>query len=582
MGGNDLERDRGRGGMAARILLLLALTHVAAVRLSWNDIPLQNDTGLFSYIGWRMLHGDRLYVDLWECKPPGIYFVFAGCVAMDRAGGDRVAFWLDGALSAAVLLLTYRLARRFASPAASAAATLAASIVFCHRVLADWGDNVEKFVALFDVLALMLLMHGESRGGRSAEWFAAGVCAGLGGLFKQTAVFFPAAAVLWLIAGVVGRRLTRNAALRRAALLFTGALAPWLVFIMWMWADGLLAAFFWQTIAYEWRRVASTQLEAPQLLTPTHWRHAWSQIELAGILLLPAAAGAAVQAARAVRRFGTTAAETREITSLIHVLWIIGVAGFALTPFGYGHYLLQAVPAAAVAAAMGLTWVAVLWSDRKTAPNTQQEAGRVSGMHGVFVRRVAVMACGAAWMASWLPLRDQLSFTFNPDAPARLAYAWQRLRTDALLAAIDAHTRPQDAVLLWPTDYGLNYYAQRVSPFHVANADVIFKGKFYRLDPPLAELLEHLKKDPPAVLADRSVWLEPDPHDPTGVAPRVATPDDGMSLLSPPNAAHANPVTRELAPLLEWVRAHYGRPVFAGGAVFLHYGGQWSDDVVIK
>lgn len=582
MSGHGLANDGGRGGMAVRIMLLLSLAHVAATRISWYDIPLQNDTGLFSYIGWRMLNGDRLYVDLWECKPPGIYYVFAACVALDRTGGDRVAFWLDAALSTAVLLLTYRLARRFARPTAAAAATLAASVVFCHRVLADWGDNVEKFVAFFELMALLLLLRAESRGGRGAAWFAAGLCAGIGGMFKQTAIFLPAAVVVWLLVHVIRRRLTLGRALRRAAWLALGAVAVWLPLMAWLWRDGAWAAFFWQSIGYEWRRVASPELEAPQLLAASHWRHVWSQIELMGILLLPAALGTAVYAARAARRRPAPSTENDRTTSLVHLLWIMAVAGFALTPFGYGHYLLQAVPPAAVAAAIGLTWIAELWRGRPTTPNSQPDSTSATPSRRPAARKVASLICGIMWIVSWAPLRDHFSFTFNPDSPARLAYAYQRMRTDALLAAIDAHARPDGALLLWPTDYGQNYYAQRVNPLHVANADVIFKGKFYRLDPPLDELLKHLKKNPPPVLADRLVWLEADPRDPTGATPRVAWPADGMSLLSAPDAHHPNPVARALAPLLEWVRAHYGRSVFSGGAVFLYHGGRWSDDVAIQ
>src|SRR5262249_14572910 len=118
------------------VLLSLAVVHVFLTRLSWGEIPLQTDAGIWSYIGWRVGEGKRLYTDLWDSKPPGIYWFFAACVRAGGAGRDRTAFWLDAAVSVSVLAVCWRLARRFAGPAASAAAVFVAGLVCCHRILA--------------------------------------------------------------------------------------------------------------------------------------------------------------------------------------------------------------------------------------------------------------------------------------------------------------------------------------------------------------------------------------------------------------------------------------------------------------
>ena len=63
-------------------LAVLALLHVVLTRLSWAQIPLQTDTGMWAYIGSRILDGARLYRDLWESKPPGIYYTFAAMIRL--------------------------------------------------------------------------------------------------------------------------------------------------------------------------------------------------------------------------------------------------------------------------------------------------------------------------------------------------------------------------------------------------------------------------------------------------------------------------------------------------------------------
>src|SRR5574341_367906 len=43
-----------------------------------NNMPLPSrDSGVFLYIGWRLISGDIPYKDVWDHKPPLIYFVDA-------------------------------------------------------------------------------------------------------------------------------------------------------------------------------------------------------------------------------------------------------------------------------------------------------------------------------------------------------------------------------------------------------------------------------------------------------------------------------------------------------------------------
>ena len=74
---------------------LLALVQVIATRLSWVGIPLQTDTGIWAYIGGRILDGALPYRDLWESKPPGIFYLFALVERLFGIGRDGPLLWLD-------------------------------------------------------------------------------------------------------------------------------------------------------------------------------------------------------------------------------------------------------------------------------------------------------------------------------------------------------------------------------------------------------------------------------------------------------------------------------------------------------
>jgi hypothetical protein len=514
-------------------LLAGAVIHVWATRESWRDAPLQNDAGLFSYIGWRLNQGGRLYADLWEVKPPGIYYVFAACAAFDEPGGDRVAFGLDGAVSLAVLAVGFGLARRFRRPAPAALAVLAGSFVIGHRVLADWGDNCEKFVALFEGLGLLACVRGACDGRRSA-WWCAGVCAGLGGLFKQTAIVLPIAIAVGLLIEAMRGRRGRRAGLADFGMVVVGCATVWLPVIGWMGATGILRPFAWQVLGYEMLRVGSPSVEGGRLLTFGHWKHVVDQIGLCGVLLMPAALGLGVLIRERVRSGAPDSKAAPDVPRETGVL-IIGLSAvltvvlFVATPHGYGHYLLQAVPAGIALAA--------------AAFESASDARRRGGWTALPV------ACAALTVIGLLALSDHFGFTFNQGAlrQVRDGYAARRAQMLGMAAFIQAQTPPEATVMIWPVDFAQSYYAQRRSPLEWSNADVVHKSRAYRLDPPRDEFMARLRDDPPDLIVERTM-LMPD-------APKLIA--RGVSLPSEANDDARFEEGRMLAPMKRWIDSHY-------------------------
>ena len=60
---------------AAVVLLIVLLA--LSVRLFPTLIAQGRDSGIFAYTGWAVSEGAVIYRDVWENKPPGIYFVNA-------------------------------------------------------------------------------------------------------------------------------------------------------------------------------------------------------------------------------------------------------------------------------------------------------------------------------------------------------------------------------------------------------------------------------------------------------------------------------------------------------------------------
>ncbi|HVA88727.1 MAG TPA: hypothetical protein VNL71_02690, partial [Chloroflexota bacterium] len=49
-----------------------------------GDPPWLNDEGVYAMVGRALLHGEKLYRQVWENKPPAIYLLNAG---VERLGG---------------------------------------------------------------------------------------------------------------------------------------------------------------------------------------------------------------------------------------------------------------------------------------------------------------------------------------------------------------------------------------------------------------------------------------------------------------------------------------------------------------
>src|SRR5712692_2599876 len=67
---------------SSRLWLAFALLFVVVRALANLSYPLGNDQATYAVIGQGLLHGAKLYRDLWDMKPPGIFWTYAGIVKL--------------------------------------------------------------------------------------------------------------------------------------------------------------------------------------------------------------------------------------------------------------------------------------------------------------------------------------------------------------------------------------------------------------------------------------------------------------------------------------------------------------------
>ena len=170
--------------------------------------PLDCDEAAYAYIGHRLLHGDVMYRDLTENKPPLGYWLYALAVAL--GGYNELAIRL---LPIPAVLLTIALiwwiGWRLAGPLAACLAALLYALLSTDPYLFGNGSNMEHFMNLFSVASLALVILGWNRN-RRWPLVAAGACLGAAALVKQIAILPAALYLAALCAAGAGESRTRQ------------------------------------------------------------------------------------------------------------------------------------------------------------------------------------------------------------------------------------------------------------------------------------------------------------------------------------------------------------------------------------
>ncbi len=230
--------------MSSALAGLVIAASAILVRLPTLAEPLAMDQALFAVIGRGLLRGDRLYVDLWDHKPPAIYLVYA---ALQRVFGGSawVIALASTAAAAATALLVRCVIARLAGERAGFLAGLFYALIANPILLGGFyaTGQAEAFMDLCVVSALAAAAPARGpahRPRRARRARRAGVWLGIAALFKPTAL-------LWIpVAWLVARRDSDGGAPARlrslAMLMLAGVAVPLLVALLGLAATGALGA----------------------------------------------------------------------------------------------------------------------------------------------------------------------------------------------------------------------------------------------------------------------------------------------------------------------------------------------------
>ena len=176
--------------------LFLLISIMVFLRLHSLDEPLERDLTTYAYISHHILDGEKLYTELWDHKPPGIYTAYM--MAELFWGYDQRAVVYLGIVSSLVsLLFLYgflnQITDRKTAMLGSAFWVFASNSIMIHAN----QPNVETFMNAFTIMALWSLTRWYAQGKHFL--FFSGICFAVATWFKMNVIFSMAMVCLYLL-----------------------------------------------------------------------------------------------------------------------------------------------------------------------------------------------------------------------------------------------------------------------------------------------------------------------------------------------------------------------------------------------
>jgi hypothetical protein len=202
------------------------------------------DSGVFLYMGWRFLNGDIPYRDVWDHKPPLIYFVDA--LGLTFTPNSLWGVWI---LQIIFIFFTLLFIYKLLDSEFGIYAALAGTIVLTSGLLTilEKGNITEEYSLVFQALAFWLFANAWKKDFPIRTSFWIGLLGGFAFNFKQTTIGIWMTYALFLLAI---RLLSRKSPLSDLLSFSAGWLIPSLVLVIFLASQNALADYWEQAFLY--------------------------------------------------------------------------------------------------------------------------------------------------------------------------------------------------------------------------------------------------------------------------------------------------------------------------------------------
>ncbi len=326
---------------------MLAWTGILIVffmmRATIVSIPLERDEGEYAYIADQIMNGGVPYRDVFDQKPPGIFFLYM--VALTVFGrsveGIHIFMYL---WTLVTTILLYRLVDRLFGTGAGLLSALVLAIMTAEKGVLGSAANTEIFM-LLPLVGSLLCLEPKTSPLCRGHIVGAGILLAVACWIKQVAAMNALFVAGWLMVLHFTQRPRRDFGqliLDEGCLLLGGLLAS-IPFFLYLYKAGALHDLLYCVFTYNFA-YSSTEIDSPKLML-ARLRSNLGTILSGDCFFWLALVAGLVRLTKRPRLF-----------TFVAGLLILSFAGVCIGGYFRPHYFMQILPAVAMLAGIGLAW----------------------------------------------------------------------------------------------------------------------------------------------------------------------------------------------------------------------------------
>jgi hypothetical protein len=475
------------GVILSGLLMLSIVVTFAATSLEY----IGRDSGVYLYVGQRILAGDIPYVDVWDHKGPALYYINALGLWIGNGSLAGVVF-----LEHVFLLIAVWLCYLFLVESFGRLPAIFATVVFLLSVVLILypGNAVEQYALPIQFLALYSFWKAETSSSSKVYSFLIGATAAIGLLLRPNIVGLQLSIGLYLVLSMLLQH-ERMHRLIQAGRFVAGVISVLLPVLFYFGITGALDAL-WDAVV-RFNLVYSSGSVLSKLSVPLQGFEYLKRSGIIFIALIGWASAPYFLLRTQVKNVGTPLYMVALIDLPVELV-LVSVSGRT-----YPHYFLIMLPVLTLLCAIFASQFLYHVSRRFLTPRY----GQVPLASFALLAILGLMSFLPARAVMW-GIQEVLNGKSIPSD---------------LVEYVEEHTAPGSYLLIWGAEAKYNFLTGRPSPTRYAYQSPVFTTGYLR-DDMIQELLNDIqekkpliidasqrnRKVPPLEIDQRISWSNPD------------------------------------------------------------------------
>jgi len=454
----------------AKSILFLAVL-ITMLPISPINMPfVRRDAGVFLYTGSRILNGYVPYKDVWDNKPPVIFYVNALGLAISN--GSRWGVWLIEFITLFfAACISFKLIKKIFG-------MLPAVLSLCMWMLGfitliSGGNYSTEYTLLLQFVCLMLIYASEKCGTYSWRGYLIGLLSGIAFFTKQNTIGIGLAVILYLLLRMLKAGQWKKT-LTDALLVILGGITPVILILSFLSAQEAIFQFWDAAFVYNFVRSSSNSLSYVKSIIT-------GMIYLSTLTLLAFIGWTANLLLRLGKLHSRNVIERSTDSFLLIGLIDLPIELFmaSTTGYSYRHYYIALLPIYSIFAGFAF------WILSAQASNLDLSQ-KVTRLISICIAAVFIIPLAGATTAT---IKDS-NFTSS-----------RGVDYEGIVSYVKSNTSEGDFVLIWGAETAINYSSRRPSPSRFVYQYPLYKDG-YADQKIIEEFLGDIVNNKPSLIID--------------------------------------------------------------------------------